>query len=112
MGEEGQGIYFGLYVGDISNLKLRVIVGTESAGIIGAAAGQREKIAFPFTGRSDDIRSAEAHAPIMSLTKYGTDPAIPFGTYCIIGYSSASREYHVHNPLVCAMHRMATAHIA
>jgi hypothetical protein len=110
-GEQGQGIYFGLYVSDISNLKLRTIVGTESAGVIGAAAGQREKIAFPFTWWSDDVGSTEAHAPIISQPKYGTDSAIPFGTYFTIAYNSASTEYDVHNPLVRNVYRM-TAHIA
>jgi hypothetical protein len=45
-------------------LKLGAIVGTEIAGVVGAAAGQREIVASPFTGRSDDIRSIEAHASI------------------------------------------------
>jgi hypothetical protein len=59
-------------------LKLRAIVGTEIAGVIGAAAGQREKVASPFTGRSDDIRSIEAHASIESSK-------VPDGVYAISG---------------------------
>jgi hypothetical protein len=63
-GEESQGIYFALDIIDISDLKLRAIVSAESAGVVGAAAGQGKKIAFPFTGRSDDIGSTEAHVSI------------------------------------------------
>jgi hypothetical protein len=40
------------------------VIGTEGAGIIGAAGGQRQKIAIPFAGRAYNIRSAEAHVDI------------------------------------------------
>ena len=40
------------------------MIAAESTGIVGAAAGQRKKVAFPFTWRSDDAGSSEAHAPI------------------------------------------------
>jgi hypothetical protein len=40
------------------------MIATESARIIGAAAGERKKVASPFTWRSDDAGSGEAHAPI------------------------------------------------
>ena len=51
----GQGIYLPFDIAHISQPELGAIEAAKGTGVIGAAAGQREKIALPLAGRTENI---------------------------------------------------------
>src|SRR4030042_312471 len=57
--KHSQRIYLSFSVSNLSHAELSAIETAEGAGIVGAAAGQGEEIALPFTGRAEYIRSLE-----------------------------------------------------
>jgi len=58
---KGYSVYFLLYILQVSYLKFRTIVVTEGATIIGTPIGQGQKIAPPFTRRTNYLGPLEGH---------------------------------------------------